>query len=214
MAWINYHQKFVVGKNNHFLGHRALKNPADAWVYQEMIYELKPDVVLEIGNKEGGSTLYLAVLLDMIGHGRVLALDIDHSRFIPSHERIDLITGDSRAAEIVKEVHDYCRGKSVLIIHDADHSYQAVSEDLRNYQDLVNPPGYIIVEDTIEGLRGFQYSDFPYQTFIRPHSDKPLRAVFDFLKENKRFVIDRSREKWIITANPYGFLKCVAEDAE
>jgi cephalosporin hydroxylase len=209
ISWVNYHQYHVLGVNTHFLGHRALKNPMDSWVLQEMIFEIKPDVVFEIGNKNGGSTLYLAVLLEALGHGRVLGLDIDHSRFTPEHERIDLITGDSRAPEIIKQVHDYCKDKSVLLIHDSDHSYQAVLTDLRNYHDLVKPPGYIIVEDTIEGLRGFQYSDYPYQTFIRPHIDKPLRAVFDFVKENKRFEIDRSREKWILTANPYGFLKCI-----
>jgi cephalosporin hydroxylase len=211
IGWINFHQYQVLGVDTSFLGHRTLKNPVDAWVYQEVLYRVKPDVVLEIGNKNGGSTMYLAVLLEAMGHGRVLALDIDHSHFTPTHRRIDMITGDSRDPETVKKVHEYCKNKSVLIIHDADHSYQAVLEDLRNYQDLVNPPGYIIVEDTIEGMRGFRYSDFPFQTFIRPHRDKPLEAVFDFVKENKRFEIDRGCEKWILTANPYGFLKCVAE---
>ena len=211
MGWINYHQYDVVGLGTHFLGHRALKNPMDAWVYQEIVYDVKPDVVLEIGNKNGGSTLYLAVLLATLGHGRVLALDIDHSRFTPEHERIDLITGDAAAPETIKKVHDYCKDKKVLLIHDADHSYQAALTDLRNYQYLVAPSSYIIVEDTIEGLRGFRYSDFPYQTFIRPHRDKPLQAVFQFIKENKRFEIDRSREKWILTANPYGFLKCIGD---
>jgi cephalosporin hydroxylase len=211
ISWISYHQYDVVGVDTHFLGHRALKNPMDAWVYQEIIYEVKPDVVLEIGNKNGGSTLYLAVLLETMGHGRVLALDIDHSRFTPKHERIDLITGDSSDPEIIKQVHEYCKGKKVLVIHDADHSYRAVLTDLRNYQDLVSPGSYLIVEDTIEGLRGFRYSDFPFQTFIRPHIDKPLQAVFEFMKDNKRFEIDRSREKWILTANPYGFLKCIGD---
>ena len=58
IGWINYHQYHVLGKNTYFLGHRALKNPMDSWVLQEMIFEIKPDVVFEIGNKNGGSTLY------------------------------------------------------------------------------------------------------------------------------------------------------------
>lgn len=211
MAWINYHQYDVVGKGTHFLGHRALKNPMDAWVYQEIIYDVKPDVVLEIGNKNGGSTYYLAILLETMGHGTVLALDIDHSRFTPKHPRIDMITGDASAPDTIKKVYDYCSGKKVLVIHDADHSYKAVLTDLRNYQDLVAPGSYLIVEDTIEGVRGFQYSEFPYQTFIRANKDKPLQAVFDFVNENKRFEIDRDREKWILTANPYGYLKCIGE---
>jgi cephalosporin hydroxylase len=197
------------------LGHRALKNPIDAWVYQEIIYEVKPDIVFEIGNKNGGSTLYLAGILEMMNNGRVLALDIDHSKFTAKHERIDLITGDSTNPEIIERIHEYCDGKTCLIIHDAAHSQEAVITDLRNYCDLVKPLSYIIVEDTCEGLKGFMTDESRdrYKTFTFPHKNTALNAAKQFVQENRRFEIDRSREKWILTSNPYGYLKCITEEA-
>lgn len=215
IGWLNYHQHNVMGKNVRFLGHRALKNPIDAWVYQEIIYEIKPDVVFEIGNKNGGSTLYLAGILEMMNNGRVLALDIDHSKFTVKHERIDLITGDSTNPEIIERIHEYCDGKTCLIIHDAAHSQEAVITDLRNYCDLVKPLSYIIVEDTCEGLKGFMTDESRdrYKTFTFPQKNTALNAAKQFVQENRRFEIDRSREKWILTSNPYGYLKCITEEA-
>ena len=215
IGWLNYHQHNVVGKNVRFLGHRALKNPIDAWVYQEIIYEVKPDIVFEIGNKNGGSTLYLAGILEMMNNGRVLALDIDHSKFTAKHERIDLITGDSTDPQIIRQVFEYCKGKSCLIIHDAAHSLEAVITDLRNYCSLVPPQSYIIVEDTFEGLKGFMKDEHKdrYKTFARPHNNTALGAVQQFVQENRRFEIDRSKEKWILTSNPFGYLKCITKES-
>ena len=214
IGWLNYHQHYVLGKSVRFLGHRALKNPIDAWIYQEIIYEVKPDIVFEIGNKNGGSTLYLAGILEMMNSGRVLALDIDHSKFTVEHDRIDLITGDSTDPQIIRRVNEYCEGKSCLIIHDAAHSQEAVITDLRNYCNLVKPQSYIIVEDTFEGLRGFMRNEYRdrYETFTRPLRNTALQAVQQFVQEDTRFVIDRSREKWILTSNPYGYLKCITNE--
>ncbi len=212
LSWIYYHQHYIVGNNNRFMGARALKNPMDAWVYQEIIYELKPDIILEVGNKEGGTILYFAMLLDMIGKGRVLALDLDHSRCCVRHQRITLITGSSWDKEIIKRVYDECKGKAVLIIHDADHTREGVLKDLRNYEGLVSPPSYFIVEDTIEGLRGFVFDRSDrYRWFIRPSRNTALQAVETFLSENKRFIVDRTREKWVLTSNYKGYLKCVGQ---
>jgi cephalosporin hydroxylase len=203
LGWLNFHQFQVLGNNTTFMGHRALKNPIDAWVYQEIIYEVQPDVILEIGNKHGGSTLYLAGLLEVLGKGRVLALDLNHDLFQVTHPRIDKITGDSMAADTIAQVHDYCRGKTCLIIHDAIHTRAGVLTDLRNYCDLVNSGSYLIVEDTFEGFRGVR----GYGSFLLQPQNTPLQAVFDFMKETQDFEVDRAREKWILTSNPFGFLR-------
>jgi len=214
IGWVNYHQRHVVGTDTRFLGHRALKNPMDAWVYQEIISEVKPDVVFELGNKNGGSTLYLASVLEALGHGRVLALDLDHSVFTVSHPRIDTMEGDSTDPAVIRQVHDYCEGKTCLMIHDAIHTSEGVLRDLNNYQDLISPPSYLIVEDTCEGLPGFIIADPAdrYKTFWRPHKDTALQAVRAFVDANRRFVIDRQREKWILTSNPFGYLKCITAE--
>ena len=106
LSWINYHQREVHSKQCYWLGRRALKHPMDAWIYQEIIYETKPDIVIEIGNKNGGSTLFLAGICELIGHGEVLALDIDHSVFESPHPLIELITGDCSDDLVLSKVRD------------------------------------------------------------------------------------------------------------
>jgi len=215
IAWMNYHQREILGKQCYWLGHRALKNPMDAWIYQEIIYEVKPDIVVEIGNKDGGSTLFLASILDLLGHGRVLALDIDHGKFIVSHSRIELITGDCSDQEIIRIVKGRCEGKRVLVIHDADHTRDSVLRDLRNYAPLVSSGSYFIVEDSIQGVPGFiQDPKHSYGPFLFPDIDTPLQAINTFLCENKSFVVDESRERYILTANYRGFLRRVKNEVD
>ncbi|MFC1679391.1 CmcI family methyltransferase [Elusimicrobiota bacterium] len=217
MSWMNYHQQNVLGKRNHFLGVRALKNPMDAWVYLEIIQETKPDIILEIGQKAGGSTLYMASFLDALGHGEIIALDLDRSQYEAKHKRITEVTGDCASPEISDKVHKLCEGKSVMIIHDADHSRRAVARDLALYEDLVRKGHYIIVEDTHEGLPGFcEDPDNPYWGYCHKNEDNARWGAYDFLDRNGRFAIDKSREKWVLTSCYDGYLKCVRdkEDGE
>ena len=212
IAWFNYHHHEIVGKQCYWLGHRALKNPMDAWIYQEIIFEVKPDIIVEIGNKNGGSTLFLASILELLGHGKILALDINHDVFTASHPRIELITGDCSKEVIIAEVKNECMGKRVLVIHDADHTRDAVLRDLRNYAPLVSPGSYFIVEDSIQGVPGFcPDSERLHGPFLLPNIDTPLQGIKVFLRENKEFYVDESRERYILTANYRGFLRRVTE---
>ena len=211
IAWINYHQREVLGQQCYWLGHRALKNPMDAWIYQEILYEVKPDIVIELGNKNGGSTLFLAGICDLMNHGRVLALDIDHAQFTASHPRIELITGDCASREVLETVRQKCDDQRVLIIHDADHSREAVLRDLRNYSPLVSQGSYFIVEDSIEGVPGFSGDpEQPVGPFLLPPKDTALQGIESFLEENSNFVVDESRERYILTANYRGYLRRVS----
>lgn len=212
IAWLNYHAREIVGKQCYWLGHRTLKNPMDAWIYQEIIYEVKPDIIVEIGNKYGGSTLFLASILELLGHGEVLAIDVNHERFTAFHPRIKLITGDCSDEGIIAEVKDRCVGKRVLIIHDAEHTRDAVFRDLRIYAPLVSPGSYFIVEDSIHGVPGFTLDpERSYGSFFLPEADTPLQGIEAFLRENKHFYVDVSRERYILTANHRGFLRRVTE---
>lgn len=208
MGWINYHQRQILGKQCYWLGQRALKNPMDAWIYQEILYDVKPDIVLEIGNKNGGSSLFLASICELMGHGKVIALDIDHSKFTASHPRIELITGDCSSEAVLDTIREKCQDQRVLVIHDADHTKEAVLRDMRNYSPLVCPGSYFIVEDSIEGVPGFGGTiDDPIGPFTLPRTHTPLQAIEQFLKENRSFEVDASRERYILTANVRGFLK-------
>lgn len=213
IAWMNYHQREMIGgKQCHWLGQRVLKNPLDAWIYQEILYDVRPDIIVEIGNKNGGSTLFLAGMCELLDHGRVLALDIDHSQFTASHPRIELVTGDCGSQAVLDAVKAKCEGQKVLIIHDADHTKNAVLRDLRNFSRLVSLGSYFIVEDTIMGVPGFHGGGTKKRVgpFLIPRLNTPMQAVKEFLNEDHDFIVDESRERYILTDNPGGFLRRVS----
>lgn len=180
-----------------YFGIHTFKCPLDFWVYQELLYEIQPEVVVEIGNYRGGSTLALAHVLDALGKGRILAIDIDQRKIDPRarrHPRITWIQGDAKrlAGEVAARI-----GASgpVLLIEDSDHTRENTLGVLRAYADLVSPGSYLIVEDT-NCHHGIADGPFP----------GPYEAVADFLAEDRRFVADRSRESFGITWNPRGYL--------
>lgn len=199
--WLHYHQQVVLGNAQaRWMGVLAAKNPLDAWIYQEILFELRPDTVVEIGGYHGGSTLYLAHLMDIMGGGRVVSVDIDRTHWEVEHARISLVTGDSSRPETVDRVREIAGRGSVMVIQDGDHSRDGVLRDLHAYADLVTHGQYLVVEDGIMDV-------------LRPGgglgSIEPgaMAAVERFLQEDRRFAVDDARERYILTYNPKGFLK-------
>lgn len=191
-------QKRIIDGRTTYFGVPTQKNPLDFWVYQELISARPPDVIIEIGNKYGGSALALAHLLDLIGKGRIIAIDIDHAHLhsvAKAHPRIQFIEGDActLAADVKRQVPE---GAEVLVIEDSSHTYENTLGVLRAYSELTRPGGYFIVEDSIchHGLD------------LGP-SPGPFEAVEDFVAENSSFEIDRTMESFLITWNPKGFLR-------
>ena len=192
--WMLHLYDELMERESHWMGVRSLKNPLDAWVYQEILYETRPEVVVELGSAHGGSTLFIAHMLDLTGQeARVVSVDLGHDEFHATHERIHKVTGDTRDPDVIRRAHELCDGKRGLVVHDADHSADVVIEDLRNYSDLVAPGGYLIVED---GVRDFLSG--------RPG---PVTAVEQFVAESPDFVVDAARERYVFTYNPRGFLR-------
>ena len=184
-----------------YFGVTAFKSPLDAWVYQEIIYETKPDVIIEIGNFGGGGTLFLAHLCDLIGKGRIIGLDISHE-FLPDHikkhPRIKFILGDAcKMLEDVKKL--ISNDEKVLVIEDSLHTYGNTLNVLRAYSTLIKPGDYFIVEDSII-QHGLDQGTDP----------GPYKAIETFIHENKDFEIDRDREHFFITWNPKGYLKRIS----
>jgi cephalosporin hydroxylase len=132
----------------------------------------------------------------------VISIDIDRSRYNVKHERIIEMTGDSSAPEIIEKVAGICRGKTVMVFHDGDHSKRQVLEDLTAYSGFVNKGSYIVVEDGIVDL--FRPGDG-----LGSYTEGPMAACEAFVKENTDFVIDKERERYIMTYNPSGFLRRV-----
>lgn len=197
--WLIRYQTDLVFQKVNWMGVPAWKNVLDAWVYQQIMHETRPEIVIEIGNACGGSTLYLANLLDLLGGGDVIAVDVDHSRFQPRHPRITLVTGDSAAPETLARVREVSRGRKGLVIHDGDHEREHVLADLRAYAQFVDVGNYLIVEDTISDL--FRSGDGI------GNINGPLLAVEQFIAEDKRFRVDGDREFFVLTYNPRGYLK-------
>jgi cephalosporin hydroxylase len=203
--WVLYHQEKIHFKKMRWMGVKTLKNPLDCWIYQEILCDVRPDVVVELGSLAGGSTLFFCHMLDLLGNGMVVSVDIDRARYQVQHPRLTDITGDCSDMAVVSRVKALCRDKSVLIVHDADHTKAAVLRDLQLYADLVSVGSYFIVEDGIVDL-------FDASVSKRLRWDRgagPLAAIREFLKHDTRFAIDNERERYIITWNPCGFLKRV-----
>lgn len=184
--------------NTYWFGIQTLKCPLDCWIYQEIIYKLKPDIIIECGTFNGGSALYLAGLCDLLNKGKVITIDIDSDKGKPRHKRIKYLVGMSTSEKIVGQIKKLVKPKDkVLVVLDSDHSRDNVIEELRIYNKFVNKGGYIIVEDT--NINGHP---------VRPEfGPGPMEAVEIFLKENKDFAVDINQEKFYLTFNPNGYLQ-------
>jgi len=198
--WMLYHQENILFERVHWMGVRTLKNPLDCWIYQEILWEMKPEVLVEIGSLHGGSTLFFCHLFDIIGAGRVVSVELDRSYYQVSHPRLVDVTGDCADPTVVARVAELCRGKTAMVVHDADHEKSAVLTALRLYSGLVTVGNYFIVEDGHQDV---------FDPSVRLGSDRPgaLAAIREFLAGDDRFVVDRERERYLITYNPRGFLK-------
>lgn len=183
-----------------YFGVTTLKNPFDFWVYQEILFEVRPDVVVEIGNYHGGSVLALAHLCDALGRGRVIGIDLNHvevAEIVRRHARVRLVDGD--AADVLDEVRRHIEPDDrVLVIEDSAHTYDNTLRLLRMYSDLVSDGSYMIVEDGI-CHHGLEVGPTP----------GPYEAIETFIQESEDFEIDRTRESFLITWNPKGFLRRV-----
>ncbi|MFJ8218270.1 CmcI family methyltransferase [Bacillus cereus] len=193
-----YYDSNVWLHDTHWLGVPIFKLPSDLFLYQEIIYELKPDLIIECGTCYGGSALYLASILDLIGKGHVLTIDIFPQPNRPSHDRITYVTASSVSVQAVQTILNMRKSDDViLVILDSDHSKEHVSKELLLYQSIVTTGSYIIVEDT--SINGNPvYPDW---------GPGPMEAVEEFLATNKNFIIDESKHKFFISFNPKGFLK-------
>ena len=184
-------------KRTSWMGIPCFKCPMDMWIYQEIIHEVRPDLIVETGTYKGGSALYLAHLCDTLKKGEIVSIDIDPMTR-PYHDRVEYITGSSSDKELIKQIfqkHD--DAKTVMVILDSDHSEPHVSKELALLSQYVSIGSYLIVEDT--NLNG-------HPTFSA-HGPGPFEAVENFLPRHNNFVVDKSRERFLMSFNPNGFLK-------
>jgi cephalosporin hydroxylase len=196
-----YHGSDRTWKNTYYRGVAIQKCPLDLWVYQELVNELRPDLIIETGTAAGGSAYFFADLCDTLGSGRIVSVDIDGRDDRPAHERITYLTGSSIASDVVDRVAEQLpRAGGVLVVLDSDHTCEHVLEELRIFAPMVTVGSYVIVEDTNIG----GHPAFP------AYPAGPMEATMAFLPDHPEFVVDRACEKFLMTFNPGGYLRRVA----
>ena len=184
--------------NTFWLGHHVLKCPLDLWMYQEILHEVQPELIVETGTYQGGSALFLASICDLLGRGHVLTIDVDRREDRPRHPRITYLNGSSTSNAILRQVRRRAEGASrVLVILDSGHAKEHVLAELHAYAPLVTPGSFVIVEDT-------NLNRHPVEP---AHGPGPAEAVEEFLVANDAFVRDERRERFLLTFNPGGYLK-------
>lgn len=183
--------------DTYWLGVPILKCPQDAWVYQETLHRLRPDLLIETGTYLGGSALFFAGIFDLLGSGRVVTID-DRARATVRHPRITPLIGDSTSDTILDRVRALAASaRTVIVVLDSDHRAGHVLREMRAYAPFVTTGSYLVVEDT--NVNGHP---------VRPeHGPGPLEAVRTFLAEDDAFAVDRTREKFLITYFPEGWLR-------
>ena len=201
--------------NFSWLGRPVIQIPQDLFGMQEIIWAIKPDFIIETGIAHGGSLVFQASMLELIGKGKVIGIDIDirkHNRAEiekhPLYNRIVMIEGSSVSEDVVNQVKSSTKGAtSIMVTLDSNHTHEHVLKELELYTPFVSVGSYCVVFDTaIEDLsREIPIIDRPWGP-----GNNPKTAVWEFLKTNDRFVIDKDMEtKLLITAAPDGYLKCI-----
>jgi cephalosporin hydroxylase len=206
--------KYKYSYNWTWYGRPIIQLPQDVMATQMLLFALSPDVVVETGIAHGGSLILHASILELLGKGRVIGVDIDiraHNRAAieahPLAKRIQMIQGSSIAPEIVEQVRaSVGDAATVLVILDSNHTHDHVLAELDAYSPLVTPGSYLAVFDTI--IEDLPRTDFPDRPWGPGNS--PKSAVHAFLKRDDRFVIDREFEsRLLLTVAPDGFLRRV-----
>jgi cephalosporin hydroxylase/GT2 family glycosyltransferase len=208
-----FHEQYYRGpdvnppwKRVSFLGVETVKCPLDLWIYQELLFRTRPEVIVESGVHRGGTTLYLASMCDLLGQGEILACDLSlrlvHPRVV-NHSRVRLFEGSSTSRDVHSAIAERCRDRRTMVILDSNHAAAHVLNELRHYGPLVTPGCYLICEDT--NINGHPvYPEF---------GEEPFEAVSQYLREDAGWQVDRDCEKLLLSFNPSGYLLRVAPAA-
>jgi cephalosporin hydroxylase len=193
-----------------WMGIPIIQLPEDLLMMQELIYKMRPQVIVETGTAHGGTAIFYASMLALLGQGRVISVDVEirhYNRLAihahPLSERITLIEGSSVSDAVVADVRQMIRPREVVLVAlDSNHSYAHVRAELEAYAPLVTPGSYLVVFDGIMDSVADAPNGRPEWT-----TDNPGRAVEDFLSHHPEFEIDRYYNRLLVTYCPAGFLR-------
>jgi len=192
-----------VWTNTTWLRVQSQQAPTDNWSMQELIAEIAPDYIIETGTLFGGTTLFYADVLSNVNpQGKVITVDIESSAGQASkhalwQQHVEAIIGSSVDPKVTDHIAQEVQGKKVLVTLDSLHTRDHVLKEMEIYSQLVSPGSYLVVQDT-------NINGNPVRSDFGPG---PYEAVQEFLKSHDNFVVDRSREKFLLTFYPGGWLK-------
>lgn len=192
-----YYNKPDTVQGIHWQGTKIQKLPLDLWMYQEIIHETNPDYIIETGTADGGSAMFFASLFDLRKKGKIVTIDVKKCK--ARHPRVTKLIGSSVDPKIVNRVKQIVGRKKALVVLDSDHTKNHVLKEMEIYSGFVPKGGYMVVEDT-------NINNNPVDPTFGPG---PMEAVMEFLKNRDDFIIDKSRERLMLTFFPNGFLKRV-----
>jgi len=202
----NFHKLYyesLVWNKTRWLGILSQQNPNDAWIHQEIIFDVKPDFIVEAGTLHGGSAALWATILQQVNpDGRIITIDIEdkaaEAKKLPIVKRyVDFLIGSSTDPAIVAEVQKRVAGRKVLVLLDSDHRKEHVLAEMKAYAGLVSVGSYLIVQDT-------NVNGHPVLANFGPG---PMEAVQEFLATNQQFKPDDKAERLMFTLHPKGYLK-------
>lgn len=213
-SWFKKSIKYEYSYHFRWLGIPIIQYPQDIIAYQEIIWKVKPDLIIETGIARGGSLIFSASILDIIRKGRVVGIDVnirkENKKTILAHplsKIISMIEGSSTNEKTLYKLRKFTKDKrKILVMLDSNHTHEHVLNELRLYSPFVSKGSYIVVLDSIIGdLPSHLHKNKPWN-----RKNNPKTAIFQFLRENSRFVIDYNiSNKLAITVSPYGYLKCI-----
>jgi len=208
--------KYRYSYNFSWLGRPVIQYPQDLVALQEIIWRTRPTLIIETGIAHGGSLIFYASMLRLLGdQGHVLGIDLDirdHNRAAieehPFARDITMLEGSSTEERVVAQVAELARGQRVMVVLDSNHTHDHVARELALYAPLVKRGCYLVVFDTgIERMPASAFRDRPWGPGNNPHT-----AVQEFLARTDRFEIDRALDaKLLISAAPGGYLCCIKD---
>jgi len=199
-----FHRVFYASENTHgltyFEGVPILKNPLDLWIYQEILWHLRPTLLIETGTAMGGSALWFARQFDKLGVGHVVSIDIEAAPELPQHPRITYLPGSSTCLSMLEAVGACAKDHPrVMVVLDSDHSASHVTDELDTYAPMVTPGQYLVVEDT--NINGRPIA-------LDWHGGPgPGPAVDAWIQDHPEFIQDPLSERFLVTFFPGGWLK-------
>lgn len=210
LKWVKVSAENRLSYEIDWLGVPVIQTPEDLILMQELIFNVRPDFIIETGIGHGGGLIYYASVMELLNKGRVIGVDIEireHNRKAieahPLYKRIKLIEGDSVSNETIQEVKKtLLPGSNVIVCLDSDHTKPHVFKELQLYHQFVRPGGYVVVFDTnTSKLAELDACDKKYI------NNGPKEAIEEFLKTNGDFEIDVSYNKLYISYSPDGYLR-------